>query len=154
MATFEVLNKLMEISGSTELHKRMRFWFVQEIVKEEGLIKFHRDRCDDLRSKNSRRRVLIREMEALGECGVAVDSLKSLKQTRDREIAKLAALTYAIAESLAAIHEKESHVAKLDLNDQAFIGPVMDDNCRPKFFTLTMLAHSKRLDYICDLVKP
>nr|GEV20515.1 hypothetical protein [Tanacetum cinerariifolium] len=114
---FQVLDELMEITGSIELDKRMRFWFVQEIAEEEGLLKFLRDRCDDLRRKNTKSRVLIREMEALGEHGVAVDSLESLKQTHTRETAKLVALTYAIAESLAGIHEKERHVAKLDLND-------------------------------------
>ncbi|GJY16086.1 hypothetical protein Tco_0386508 [Tanacetum coccineum] len=88
-----------------------------EIAEEEGLLKFLRDRCDDLRRKNARRRVLIHEMEALGERGVAFDSLVSLKQTHVRETAKLAALTDAIAESLAGIQEKERHVAKLDLND-------------------------------------
>ncbi|GJS49491.1 hypothetical protein Tco_0599612 [Tanacetum coccineum] len=44
---FKVLDELMDITGSTELHKRMRFWFVQEIAKEEGLLKFLRDRCDE-----------------------------------------------------------------------------------------------------------
>ncbi|GKD55591.1 hypothetical protein Tco_1288978 [Tanacetum coccineum] len=117
MTTFKVLDELMKITGSTELHKHMWFWFVQEIAEEEGLLKFLRDRYDDLRGKNARRRVLIREMEALGERGVAVDSLESLKQTHARETAKLVALTDAIAESLASIHEKERHVAKLDLND-------------------------------------
>nr|GEY17043.1 hypothetical protein [Tanacetum cinerariifolium] len=117
MATFEVLDELMEITGSIELHKRMRFWFVQEIAEEEGLLKFLRDRCDDLGRKNARRRVLIREMEALGERRVVVDSLEYLKQTHARETAKLTALTDAIAESLAGIHEKERLVAKLDLND-------------------------------------
>nr|GEZ60455.1 hypothetical protein [Tanacetum cinerariifolium] len=117
MATFEVLDELMEITGSTELHKHMRFWFVQEIAEEEGLLKFLLDRCDDFRRKNVRRRVLIREMEALGEREVAIDSLWSLKQTHSRETAKLAALTYTIAKSLAGIHEKERHVTKLDLND-------------------------------------
>ncbi|GJU19625.1 hypothetical protein Tco_1152967 [Tanacetum coccineum] len=117
MATFDVLDELMEITGSTELHKRMRFWFVQETAEEEGLLKFLRDRCDDLRRKNVRRRVLIHEMETLGERGVAVDSLESLKQTHAKETAKLAALTDAIVESLAGIHEKERHVTKLDLND-------------------------------------
>ncbi|GJS50946.1 hypothetical protein Tco_0624308 [Tanacetum coccineum] len=107
----------MEITGSTELHKRMQFWFVQEIAEEEGLLKFLRDRCDALRRKNARRRVLIREMEGLGERGVAVDSLESLKQTHARETAKLSALTDTITESLAGVHEKECHVAKLDLND-------------------------------------
>ncbi|GKD40836.1 hypothetical protein Tco_1261043 [Tanacetum coccineum] len=107
----------MEITGLTELHKRMRFWFVQEIAEEEGLLKILRDRCDDLRRKNARHRVLIREMEGLGERGVAVDSLESLKQTHARETAKLNALTDAITESLAGIHEKERHAAKLDLND-------------------------------------
>nr|GEV43491.1 hypothetical protein [Tanacetum cinerariifolium] len=86
MATFEILDELMKIIGSTELHKRMR-------------------------------RVLIRKMKALGERGVAVDSLECLKQTRPRETAKLAALTDAMAQTLAGIHEKEGHVARMDLND-------------------------------------
>ncbi|GKD28994.1 hypothetical protein Tco_1239772 [Tanacetum coccineum] len=90
---------------------------MQEIAKEEDLLKFLRDRCDDLRRKNARRRVLIREIEGLEERGVAVDSLESLKQTHTRETAKLVALTDAITKSLAGIHEKERHVAKLDLND-------------------------------------
>ncbi|GKA68983.1 hypothetical protein Tco_0775047 [Tanacetum coccineum] len=85
MATFEVLDELMEITCLTELHKRMR------------------------------RLVLICEMEALGDRGVAVDSLESLKQTHAREIAKLAGLTDVMAETLAGIHEKEGHVARLDL---------------------------------------
>ncbi|GKG04283.1 hypothetical protein Tco_0314670 [Tanacetum coccineum] len=117
MATFEVLDELMKITCSTELHKHMWFWFMQVIAKEKGLLKFLRDRCDDLRRKNVKRHVLIRKMEALGERGVAVDSLESLKQTHARETAKLAALTDVIAESLADIHEKERHVAKIDLND-------------------------------------
>nr|GEU81348.1 hypothetical protein [Tanacetum cinerariifolium] len=69
---------------------------------------------DDDDDELLQRRVLIREKEALGERGVAVDSLK---QTHARETAKLAPLTDAIAESLAGIHEKERRVAKLDLND-------------------------------------
>ncbi|GKE76193.1 hypothetical protein Tco_1542313, partial [Tanacetum coccineum] len=93
------------------------FWFVQEIAEEEGLLKFLRDRFDDLRRKKVKRRVLIHEMKALGEHGMAVDSFESLKQTHARETAKLIALTDAIAEYLAGIHEKERHVAKLDLND-------------------------------------
>ncbi|GJV90465.1 hypothetical protein Tco_1538278 [Tanacetum coccineum] len=88
-----------------------------EIAERKGLLKFLRGCCDDLRRKNAKHRVLIREMKALGERGVAVDSLESLKQTHARETAKLAALTYAIAESLAGIHKKEHHVAKIDLND-------------------------------------
>ncbi|GJS31867.1 hypothetical protein Tco_0492487, partial [Tanacetum coccineum] len=113
MATFEVLDELMEII----LHKRMRFWFVQEISEEERLLKFLCERCDDLRRKSARRRVLIHEMEALGDRGVAVDSLESLKQTHARETTKLAGLTNVMAETLADIHEKEGHVARLDLND-------------------------------------
>nr|GEW38070.1 hypothetical protein [Tanacetum cinerariifolium] len=96
----------MEITGSIELHKRMHLLFVHEIAEEKGLLKFLHGRCDDLRRKNARRRVLIYEMDALRERGVAVDSLESLKQTHARETAKLAALTDAIAESLASIHEK------------------------------------------------
>nr|GEU91428.1 hypothetical protein [Tanacetum cinerariifolium] len=81
MATFEVLDELIDITSCTELHKRMRFWFVQEIAEEEGFLRFLRVRCDDMRRRNARRCVLIGEMEALGARGVAVDSLDSLKQT-------------------------------------------------------------------------
>ncbi|GKE24919.1 hypothetical protein Tco_1436431, partial [Tanacetum coccineum] len=93
-----------------------RLWFVQEITEEEGLLKFLHDRFDELRRKSVRRRVLIREMEALEERGVGVDSLECLKQTHARETAKLAGLTDVMAQTLAGIHEKEGHVARMDLN--------------------------------------
>ncbi|GJZ88895.1 hypothetical protein Tco_0660677 [Tanacetum coccineum] len=70
-----------------------------------------------LEEEIAKRRVLIREMGALGERGVAANSLECLKQTHARETAKLVALTDATAESLVDIHEKERHVAKMDLND-------------------------------------
>ncbi|GJX71675.1 hypothetical protein Tco_0308846 [Tanacetum coccineum] len=117
MATFKVLDELMEITCSTELHKRMRFWFAQEITEEEGFLRFLRDRYDDLRRHRARLRVLIGEMEALGDRGVAVDSLDCLKQTQARETNKLVALIEVLAETQAGIHEKEGHVAKTDLND-------------------------------------
>ncbi|GJR93608.1 hypothetical protein Tco_0265782 [Tanacetum coccineum] len=88
-----------------------------KIAKEEGLLKFLRDCCDDLRRKSAKRRVWICEMDDLGNRGVAVDSLECLKQTHTIETAKLAALTYVMAETLAGIHEKEGHVARMDLND-------------------------------------
>nr|GEV17288.1 hypothetical protein [Tanacetum cinerariifolium] len=109
MATFEDLDELMVITDSTELHKHMRFWFVQEITEEEGLLKFIRDHYDDLRRKSSRRRVLIRDMETLGEHGVVFDSLECLKQTHVREIAKLSGFIDVMTETLASIHEKEGH---------------------------------------------
>ncbi|GJV99350.1 hypothetical protein Tco_1554602 [Tanacetum coccineum] len=117
MATFEVLDELMKITGSTELHTRMRFWFVQEIAEEKGFLKFLRDRCDDLRRCSARSRVLIGEMEALGACVVVVDCLECLKQTHARENDKLATLTEVLVETQAGIHEKEGHVARMDLND-------------------------------------
>nr|GFB38509.1 hypothetical protein [Tanacetum cinerariifolium] len=52
------------------------------IFEEEGFLIFLRDRCDDLRMRNARRRVLIGEMEALEARGVVVDSLDCLKQHR------------------------------------------------------------------------
>ncbi|GJU56864.1 hypothetical protein Tco_1234630 [Tanacetum coccineum] len=99
------------------LHKRIRFWFVQEISKEEGFLNFLRDRCDDLRRRSARRHMLIGKIEALGARWVAVDSLYCLKQTHARETDKLAALTEVLVETQAGIHEKEGHVAKMDSND-------------------------------------
>ncbi|GJZ68134.1 hypothetical protein Tco_0631374 [Tanacetum coccineum] len=117
MNTFEVMDELREITDSMELHKRMRFWFVQEISEEEGFLNFLRDRYDDLRRCNARRRVLIGEMEALGAHVVAVDSLYCLKQTHAKETDKLATLTEVLVETQASIYEKEGHVVKMDSND-------------------------------------
>ncbi|GJW59589.1 hypothetical protein Tco_0108924 [Tanacetum coccineum] len=75
-------------SEESELHKRMRFWFVQEIAEEEGFLNFLRDRCDDLRRRGAR-----------------------------RQTDKLAALTEVLVETQAGIHEKEGQVAKMELND-------------------------------------
>nr|GEY78015.1 hypothetical protein [Tanacetum cinerariifolium] len=69
MATFKVFDELIKITGLTNLHKRMRFWFVQEIAEEEGLLKVLHVRYDNLRRKSARRYVLIRDMKALGERG-------------------------------------------------------------------------------------
>nr|GEW67763.1 glycoside hydrolase, family 79 [Tanacetum cinerariifolium] len=65
----------------------------------------------------TKRRVLIGEMEALGDRGVVVDCLECLKQTNARETDKLVALTEVLVETQAGIHEKEGHVARMDLND-------------------------------------
>ncbi|GJS86408.1 hypothetical protein Tco_0769044 [Tanacetum coccineum] len=61
--------------------------------------------------------VLIGEMEDLGAREVAVDCLDCLKQTQARETDKLADLTEVLVETQAGIHQKEGHVAKIDLND-------------------------------------
>ncbi|GJT29703.1 putative reverse transcriptase domain-containing protein [Tanacetum coccineum] len=115
MATFEVLDELMEITGSTGLHKRMR------------------------------RRVLIREMEALGERGVVVGSLESLKQTNTRETTKLAALTDLIAESLAGGLEKSK---KKQLQDVLIVKNF------PEVFPedLPGLPHTRQVEFHIDLV--
>ncbi|GJR50871.1 hypothetical protein Tco_1401392 [Tanacetum coccineum] len=93
MTTFEVLDELMEITGATKSYNRMRFWFVQEIAAEEGFLKFLGDQCDDMRTRITKRRVLIGEMEALGARGEV------------------------LVETQAGIHEKKGHVARMDLND-------------------------------------
>ncbi|GKA86433.1 hypothetical protein Tco_0808144 [Tanacetum coccineum] len=93
MATFKVLDELMEITSLTKLHKCMRFWFVQEIAKEEGFAKFLRDRYDDLRRRINKRRVLISEMEAF-------------------EFVEWLLIAWS-----AGIHEKKGHVARMDLNE-------------------------------------
>ncbi|GKD13961.1 hypothetical protein Tco_1198368 [Tanacetum coccineum] len=70
-----------------------------------------------MRRRRARRRVLIGEMEALEARGVVVDSLDCLKQTQARETNMFATLTEVLAKTRAGIHEKEGHVAKMDLDD-------------------------------------
>ncbi|GJS42336.1 hypothetical protein Tco_0567379 [Tanacetum coccineum] len=78
----------------------------------------HKDRCPFTKPKeptrSAKRLVLIGEIEALGARGMAVGCLK---QTQARETDKLATLTDLLVETQAGIHEKEGHVAKMDLND-------------------------------------
>ncbi|GKF46975.1 hypothetical protein Tco_0136777 [Tanacetum coccineum] len=97
MATFgssmetsdRALNKLMELSGETEIPKRR-------------LSKLH---------------VMIREMEALEDRLVVFDSLQCLRETQQRENNKLAALTEMMVQTNDGIHEKEGHVDIMDLSD-------------------------------------
>ncbi|GKD74677.1 hypothetical protein Tco_1332959, partial [Tanacetum coccineum] len=86
--------------GEEELRYRTTINPYVMITEEEGLLKFLHDRFDELRRKSARRRVLIREMEALGERGVGVDSLECLKQAHAKETAKLAGLTDVMAQTL------------------------------------------------------
>ncbi|GJT33428.1 hypothetical protein Tco_0923847 [Tanacetum coccineum] len=67
--------------------------------------------------RSARCRVLISEMEDLGAREVAVDCLDCMKKTQVRETDKLADLTEVLVETQAGIHQKEGHVAKIDLND-------------------------------------
>ncbi|GKF88712.1 hypothetical protein Tco_0259589, partial [Tanacetum coccineum] len=64
-----------------------------------------------------RRRVLIGEMKPLGARGVVVDCLDCLEQTQARETDKLAILIEVLVETRDGIHEKEGHVARMNLND-------------------------------------
>ncbi|GJU44078.1 hypothetical protein Tco_1201344 [Tanacetum coccineum] len=117
MEAFEVLDELIKITSSMELHKHMQVWLVQEIVEEERSTNFLHDQCDDLRRRITKLRMLISEMEALGARWVAVDCLECLRETQAREIDKLATLTEVLVETQASIHEKEGHVVIMDLND-------------------------------------
>ncbi|GKC42532.1 hypothetical protein Tco_1060254 [Tanacetum coccineum] len=67
-----------------------------------------------MRRRSAKRLVLIGEIEALGARGMAVGCLK---QTQARKTDNLVALTDLLAETQAGIHEKEGHMAKMDLND-------------------------------------
>ncbi|GJZ55313.1 hypothetical protein Tco_0610506 [Tanacetum coccineum] len=93
MANFKVLDELKDVSGSTELHKAMRFWRI---------------------SKHS---VLMFELEAIGAGGVRGDCLDYLKETHARETNRHVALTNILIKSRAGIHEKEAHPLFGSLND-------------------------------------
>ncbi|GKD15823.1 hypothetical protein Tco_1204981 [Tanacetum coccineum] len=128
MEAFEVLDELIKITSSMELHKHMQVWLVQEIVEEERSTNFLHDQCDDLRRRITKLRMLISEMEALGARWVAVDCLECLRETQAREIDKLATLTEVLVETQASIHEKEGHVGcdELDIR-MKLTGSLIDD---------------------------
>ena len=87
-----MLNELMEVTNSSRLHDRIGLWFSQEAVEEGFFKNLIRAAIDHLKRLIPKRRELIVENEALGERGVALDSLDALRKTQARHIDLLARL--------------------------------------------------------------
>ncbi|GKE30003.1 hypothetical protein Tco_1445387 [Tanacetum coccineum] len=88
MATFEILNQLIEVADSSRPHDRMKVWFVQKHGEEEAFARFLRDQCDGLRMTNSKNQRLIAELEALGERGDAMRCLDHMREIVARDSTK------------------------------------------------------------------
>ncbi|GKB20167.1 hypothetical protein Tco_0854090 [Tanacetum coccineum] len=107
MATFEILDELMEVVDSSCLNDRMRVWFVQVLAEEEAFAGFLRDLCDGLRKSISKSQQLIAELEVLGERGDDVASLDLLREYVAMDSAKLAGLEQMLAGAHVGIRSKE-----------------------------------------------
>ncbi|GJV88200.1 hypothetical protein Tco_1532138 [Tanacetum coccineum] len=89
MANLTLLEELGDAASSTALPDRLRVWFQQDLVKEEGFANTMSRFRLDLAEKIVRCRKMIRELEGLGPCGVALDCVIRLKNTQMRDLEKL-----------------------------------------------------------------
>ncbi|GJV22804.1 hypothetical protein Tco_1375499 [Tanacetum coccineum] len=89
MASLTFLEELGDAAGSTDLADRIRVWFEQVFVVEEGF-------CN-----------------TMSHC-VALDCLISLRNTQMRDLEKLLLLTMLVTDSSRCIHQAKGNIAHLD----------------------------------------
>ncbi|PWA57145.1 protein PRD1 [Artemisia annua] len=75
MADFELLENLMNVSGSFKLHDCMRLWFMYQPCEDDAFSKLLFACCQHLRRVMAKNYTMIVNMEALGARGVALDFL-------------------------------------------------------------------------------
>ena len=114
MANFELLENLMNISGSSELHDFMRLWFVQQSCEEDAFSKLLFDCCHHLRRVMAINHTMILNMEALGARGVALDSLDALRKTQERHRVLLEKLNNLFNQEKVDVCEEESNDKKMN----------------------------------------
>ncbi|GKB61573.1 hypothetical protein Tco_0917759 [Tanacetum coccineum] len=117
MATFEILDELMEVADSSRLQDRMKVWFLQAPAEEEDFVGFLHDRCVGLRMSISNSQRLIAELEALGECRDVVRCLDHMRQIVGRDSAKLGALEQLLAGAHVGMGLKDGYVADIEEKD-------------------------------------
>ena len=113
MARFEILNGLKAKAGSPRLHDLMRVWFKQEIYEKEAIAFLLRDCRDHLNRVMHKRRMLIADMETMGDHGMIAGCLSALKKTMNRDYNMLNVLLELVLDTNEAIREHKGYVKKM-----------------------------------------
>ena len=117
MAQFQLLDHLMNLSGSTNLHDKMRLWFVQQATEDSSFSNLLFVCCQHLRRVMNKNHIMMVDMEALGDRGVAVNCLEALRKTQSRHRAMLELLEDLLGQAQAGVHEEESNAVKMNENN-------------------------------------
>ena len=117
MAQFQLLDNLMNLSGSTNLHDKMRLWFIQQATEDSAFANLLFMCCQHLRRVMNKNRIMMVDMESLGNRGVAVDCLEALRKTQNRHKAMLEVLEALLDEAHAGVHEEEANAVKMNENN-------------------------------------
>ena len=83
MADFEMVQNLMNVSGSSKLNDGMRLWFVQQGDEADALSKLIFSCCHHLR-RVIENHIMMASMEGLCDRDVAMESLVYLSKTQER----------------------------------------------------------------------
>ena len=116
MAEFQILDHLMNLAGSSNLHDRMRLWFVQKSGEDSALANLLFVCCEHLRRVMAKNRILMVDMEAFGNRGVGMDCLDCLRKTQRRHTVMLELLTDLLTQVKASVHEEEANAVKMNEN--------------------------------------
>ncbi|PWA77087.1 hypothetical protein CTI12_AA229780 [Artemisia annua] len=73
--------------------------------------------CQHLRRVMNKHRIMMVDMEALGDRGVAVDSLEALRKTYNRHKAMLEIMTDLLAQARSGVSEEEGNAVKMNENN-------------------------------------
>ena len=117
MAQFQLLDHLMNLAGTSNLHDRMRLWFVQESGEESALGNLLFVCCEHLRRVMAKNRIMMVDLEVFSNRGVGMDCLDALRKTQNRHKVMLELLTDLLAQVNAAFHEEESNAVKMNENN-------------------------------------
>lgn len=117
MAQFQILDHLAMLSGSSNLHDRMRLWFVLQSGEESALSNLLFVCCEHLRRVMAKNRIMMVDMEALSKRGVGMDCLEALRKTQNRHKVMLELLTDLLGQVNAGVHEEEGNAVKMNENN-------------------------------------
>ncbi|PWA55419.1 hypothetical protein CTI12_AA370010 [Artemisia annua] len=117
MAQFQILDQLMNLAGSSNLHDRMRVWFVQQAMEDSAFANLLFVCCQHLRRVMNKHRIMMVDMEALGDRGVAVDSLEALRKSYNRQKSMLEIMTDLLAQARSGVREEEGNAVKMNENN-------------------------------------
>ncbi|PWA36624.1 hypothetical protein CTI12_AA598060 [Artemisia annua] len=109
MAQFQILDELMNLAGSSNLHDRMRVWFVQQAMEDSAFANLLFVCCQHLRRIMNKHQIMMVDMEALGDRGVAVDSLEALRKSYNRQKSMLEIMKDLLAQARSGVREEEGN---------------------------------------------
>ena len=113
------INEIKASSGSYNLATTFKFYFNNEITEEKGCLNRYLDERNQLEKKVEDRQVTLNETHHLRSFNQkAVQILRCLVETQERERKRILLLTALINDISDGIHEKERQAKLMEVHEQ------------------------------------